>query len=58
MQHNLSQAELKSAIEYWLNEVKLKRPVTVKCVKPQGTTSYPNYVLHVTVTEEDPAGAG
>lgn len=53
MRYQMSQAELKQAIEYYLNEKVLRNPVKVTEVSPQDETRRgQNYVLHVVVTDE------
>lgn len=53
MKYDMSQAELIEAVEFYLNERVLKRPVKVSQVKPsdERKTAGINYVLHVTVTD-------
>ena len=49
----MSQAELKEAIEYYLNEKVLRHPVKVASVEPRDTKKLSvNYVLHVVVTDD------
>lgn len=55
MRYDMSQAELIEAVQFYLNEKVLKRPVNVTSVKPQDNNRQQlgiNYVLHVTVTDD------
>jgi hypothetical protein len=53
MRYHMSQAELKEAIQYYLNEEILREPVTVKNVEPKDKKALGiNYVLHVVVSDD------
>lgn len=53
MKYEMSQAELIEAVQFYLNERVLKRPVTVSSVEPRDKKSLGiNYVLHVTVIDD------
>ena len=53
MQYDMSQAELIEAVQFYLNERILKRPVTIKRVEPRDAKKLGiGYVLHVTVTDD------
>lgn len=54
MRYQLSQAELIEAVQHYLNEKVLKRPVTVTSVKPSDDSRLGgiNPVLHVTVDDD------
>lgn len=56
MRYEISQAELREAIQYYLNEKVLQRPVEVKSVSPVNDSPHNrygdiNYVLHVVVED-------
>ena len=53
MKYEMSQAELKEAVQHYLNDKVLKRPVTVQTVEPRDKKHLAtNYVLHVTVIDD------
>lgn len=53
MQYDMTQAELIEAVQYYLNEQVLKRPVKVSKVEPrEGKKMGVNYTLHVIVTDD------
>jgi len=53
MRYEMSQAELIEAVQFYLNQKVLKRPVTVSKVEPRDKSKLGiNYMLHVTVTDD------
>lgn len=53
MRYDMSQAELKEAVEFYLNQKVLKRLVKITSVEPQDKRDLGiGYVLHVTVTDD------
>lgn len=54
MKYDMSQAELIEAVQFYMNEKILKRPVKVTSVSPQekDRSMTRGYVLHVTVEDD------
>lgn len=54
MIYHMSQAELISAVQYYLNEKLLRNPIKVSGVKPSEKCQHMGigYVLHVDVTDD------